>query len=113
MLGESSLPKNLWAEAVNTAVYLINRSPASAVNFEIPEEIWCARNVSVNHLKVFGSKCVIHIPKNKRRKLYQSGEEGILVGYSESQKAYRVLLKDNTVKIERNVKVFENIKSVQ
>ena len=99
MLGESSLPKNLWAEAVNTAVYLINRSPASAVNFEIPAEIWCARNVSVNHLNVFGSKCVIHIPKNKRRKLDQSGEEGILVGYSESQKAYRVLLKDNTVKI--------------
>lgn len=108
MLVESGLPKNVWAEAVNTAVYIINRSPASAVQFKIPEEIWCGKEVSVRHLRVFGSKCVIHIPKQSRKKLDQSGQEGVFVGYSQTQKAYRILLKDNTVKIERNVKVFEN-----
>ena len=32
----------------------------------------------------------IHIPKEKRTKLDPSGRKGILVGYSESLKAYRI-----------------------
>ena len=34
----------------------------------------------------------IHIPKEKRTKLYPSGRKGIFVGYSESLKAYRIYL---------------------
>ena len=32
----------------------------------------------------------IHIPKEKRTKLYPSGKKGIFVGYSESSKDYRI-----------------------
>uniref|UniRef100_J3N766 Reverse transcriptase zinc-binding domain-containing protein n=1 Tax=Oryza brachyantha TaxID=4533 RepID=J3N766_ORYBR len=30
----------LWAETISTTSYLINRSPNSAINFQIPEEVW-------------------------------------------------------------------------
>jgi hypothetical protein len=30
----------LWAEAASVACYFINRSPNSAIDFKIPEEVW-------------------------------------------------------------------------
>lgn len=38
MLSESGLEPKFWAEAVSTAVYLLNRTPSSVIDFEIPEE---------------------------------------------------------------------------
>lgn len=39
MLADTNLPKCFWAEAVNTAVYLINRSPTKSQSIT-PEEAW-------------------------------------------------------------------------
>lgn len=39
LLAESDLPTTFWAEASSTAVYLINRSPARALQYRTPEEI--------------------------------------------------------------------------
>ena len=38
MLNDAQLPKRFWAEEVNPAVYLINRSPTRALNDITPEE---------------------------------------------------------------------------
>lgn len=81
--------------------------PSSAIDFRIPEEDWAGHEVPIHNLKVFGSKCVVQVPKQKRRKLDNVGEQGTFVGYSERQKGYRILLQNNTVIVERNVKVFE------
>ena len=40
MFSESGFEVRFWAEAAATAVYLINRSPSSAIQMEIPEERW-------------------------------------------------------------------------
>lgn len=106
MLTESNLPKSLWAEAANTAVYLINRSPAKAIQFRFPEEMWTGGKLSLGYLRVFGSKVVAHVPKEKRRKLDNPGREGVLVGYGENQKGYRVFY-GNETRVECNVHVFE------
>ncbi|GJQ87000.1 hypothetical protein Trydic_g12583 [Trypoxylus dichotomus] len=39
MLG-TNLPKNLWNEAILAAVYLLNRSPTSALGNTTPAELW-------------------------------------------------------------------------
>jgi hypothetical protein len=36
----SGLPKNLWAEAILSAVYLLNRSPTKALEIVTPAEKW-------------------------------------------------------------------------
>lgn len=40
MLCAKNLPKKLWAEAINTAAYVINRSGKSSVPTKTPYELW-------------------------------------------------------------------------
>ena len=37
------LPLNMWVEAINTIVYLINRGPSTPLGCGIPEEAWTVR----------------------------------------------------------------------
>ena len=48
------LPKVFWAETINTASFIINRSPSSAIDFKIPEEVWSSRPIDYSSLKIFG-----------------------------------------------------------
>ena len=55
------LPKNMWAEAVNTVVYLINRGPSTPFDCGILEEAWSGKKVSYSFLKTFGCEGFAHI----------------------------------------------------
>ena len=46
MLSDSKLPKSYWAEAMLTAVYLINRSPSVPLKGDVPQRVWIGRSVS-------------------------------------------------------------------
>ena len=63
------LPLYFWAEAVNTAVYLINRSPLSSLDGKIPEEVETTKQVNYSFLKVFGYEALMHIDQSLRSKL--------------------------------------------
>lgn len=43
-----------WGEAVQTAVYLLNRTPTKSVEGMTPFEAWYGKKPAVHHLKVFG-----------------------------------------------------------
>ncbi|GKV28913.1 hypothetical protein SLEP1_g37899 [Rubroshorea leprosula] len=66
MLRMATLPKPFWGEVVNTAVYLINRSPSVPLNFEIPEKAWTRKDIGYSHLRVFGCKAFMHDPEKKK-----------------------------------------------
>lgn len=52
MMKSKGLPN--WAEAVATAVYLLNLSPTKAVMNRTPFEAWFERKPGVGHSQVFG-----------------------------------------------------------
>ena len=54
MMFHSNLSVNFWAEAVNMAVYLKNRSPTTALDGITPYECLFNRKPDVAHLRVFG-----------------------------------------------------------
>lgn len=54
LLLESNLPNIFWAEAVNTANYLKNRSPTRNSDGRTPFEAWTGKVPDLSHLKVFG-----------------------------------------------------------
>lgn len=57
-----------WAEAVNTAVSILNRSPTKAVLNRTPFEAWFGEKPVISHMKVFGCVCYAHVPAEKRSK---------------------------------------------
>ena len=69
MLQHASLPLRFWAEAVNTAVYLRNRSPTVALHSMTPFERFHGDKPDVSSLKVFCGNAYVHVPGTKRSKL--------------------------------------------
>ncbi|PNY18017.1 copia-type polyprotein [Trifolium pratense] len=81
MVKHRNLPKSFWGEAVNTAVYVLNKCPTRKLKDKVPEEVWCGKKPSVSHFRVFGALCYKHVPEAKRKKLDDRSESMILVGY--------------------------------
>ena len=110
MLKEKRLPLELWAEAVNTCVYVLNRSFTKSLLDSTPYEKWSGRKPSVDHLRVFGS--VVHVKTTRKmNKLEDRRNVMILIGYELGTKAYRCLDPTNfKVAISRDV-IFEESQS--
>lgn len=108
MLFDAGLPKIYWAEAVNTAVYVINRSMSSVLQDNTPEGIWSKKRVNLSNLRIFGSECLVHVPKEKRKKWDPKTIKMIFVGYPENVKGYRCLDPRNSkITISRDVVFME------
>ena len=84
MLRMANLPKSVWGKVVVTTCYLINRSPSVPLDFDIPEKVWTGKDVSYSHLKVFGCKAFVHVPKEQRSKLDNKSTPCIFVGYGDA-----------------------------
>ncbi|UYV70127.1 hypothetical protein LAZ67_7001882 [Cordylochernes scorpioides] len=90
LLHGRKMPLELWAEAVNTAVYLLNRCTTKVLGNSTPYEIWYKRKPSILHLKTFGCNAYVHIPKDNRKKLDKKSIHTFFVGYTETNKNYRM-----------------------
>jgi len=85
----------LWAEAIATAVYLRNRIPNRSIGKTMPYESLYNKKPSINYLRPYGNKCFVHLPEEKRQpgtKLLPWAIEGYLIGYTSSDKIYRVYI---------------------
>jgi len=110
MMYDQDMPKFLWSEACNTAVYVQNRTPHRALGNITPKKVFIGKTPEVNHFRIFGSLAYCRVPKEKRKKLDQTAEEVYLVGYSKNSKAYRIYLpRSRKVVIQRNVKFMEGM----
>lgn len=110
MILEKNYNKNLWAEAVNTAVFVLNRTGQSRVKNKTPFEIWFDKGMyDIHNLRIFGSKVAVHIPDQKRKKWDPKSEIGIFLGYGEDTKGFRIYFPNkNKVEIKRDVIFIEN-----
>ena len=86
MLIHAKMSLKFWAEAVNTAVYLHNRSPTSALKDKTPFESWFGKKPNVSNLKV----CFVHTPDHLRKKLDPKSRKAVFVGYPLESKGYKV-----------------------
>ncbi|MCO5578152.1 hypothetical protein L7F22_031990 [Adiantum nelumboides] len=84
MLSMAGLSDAFWAEAIATSVHLINHSPSVPLGFKVPEEVWTSLPPSYGHLRVFGCKAYVHVPKVKHSKLDPKSKRHILLGYGSS-----------------------------
>src|ERR1044072_9168661 len=87
MLSNAGLPKVFWAEAVNTACYLINRCPSTAIGLKTPEEMWSGAPANYEKLRIFGCPAYAHIREGK---LDARALKCIFLGYPDGVKGYEL-----------------------
>ncbi len=85
----AGLPPSLWAEAFRTAIYIINRSPTSALSKTPHEALW-ERKPNLSRMHPFGSVCYAHDYKCKTKgKMAPRGFKCFFLGY-EGTNQYRL-----------------------
>ena len=89
LLKQRGLPARFWGEAVVTAVHLLNRAPTKALKGVTPYEAWHGKAPEVGYLRTFG--CVAFSKDlSQLKKLDDRSIPGILIGYADGAKAYRI-----------------------
>lgn len=106
-----NLDENLWAEAVNYAVFTINQTGTSTSKGKSPAELWFGRKMDVKKLKSFGCDCYVLIEFHKRAKIDKKSKKGIFVGYDLDSPCYRIYIpEENDIASSDNVIFDEKIK---
>lgn len=97
----------MWAEAVNSAVYTLNRTGPSSVDGKTPYELFTGKSVHLSKLHIFGTGCFVHVPKVEWKKWDAKGQHGIFVGYSDNIDGFRIYLKSKNKIIRSRDVIFE------
>ncbi|GJX87625.1 retrovirus-related pol polyprotein from transposon TNT 1-94 [Tanacetum coccineum] len=109
MLATASLGKSFWAEAVNTACYVINRSPSTAVELKTPMEMWTGKPVNYSDLQIFGSPVYVMYNNQETTKLDPKSRKCLFLGYADGVKGYRLWdLTAHKVVVSRDVVFMED-----
>ncbi|GAA0153968.1 hypothetical protein LIER_12079 [Lithospermum erythrorhizon] len=90
ILRATCLGKSFWAEAVNTACYLINRSPSTAIELKTPIEMWNGKKADYSNLHIFGSHLYAMYNDQERTKLDPKSKKCIYLEYVGGVKGYRL-----------------------
>nr|GEW46882.1 hypothetical protein [Tanacetum cinerariifolium] len=90
MLVDSKLPTMFWTKVVRTACYVLNRILVTSPHNKTPYALLTKNIPSVSHFKPFGCHVTILNMSDHLGKFDGKADEGYIVGYSKSNKAYRV-----------------------
>jgi len=88
MLSSAGLSKNIWAEALTYACYLVNRSPSSVIGDKTPLEVWSGKITQDYDLQiVFRYSAYYH---DEEDKLDPRAKKGVFVGFKRGVKGYKI-----------------------
>ncbi|GJV41334.1 retrovirus-related pol polyprotein from transposon TNT 1-94 [Tanacetum coccineum] len=104
MLIFAKAPLFLWAEAVATACYTLNRSLIHTLYGKTYYELLKGKKPDLKYFRVFGSLCYPTNDYDDVGKLKAKADIGIFVGYAPTKKAYRIYNK-RTRKIQETIHV--------
>ena len=112
MLCDNELSRYFWAEAINTACYILNSALIRPILMKTPYKLWKDRKPNLNYFHAFGCRCFIYNnEKDNLGKFDPKSDEGIFLGYSTSSKAYRVFNKRTLFVEEKTHIVFDESRS--
>ncbi|GKA86096.1 retrovirus-related pol polyprotein from transposon TNT 1-94 [Tanacetum coccineum] len=104
MLADSLLPIPFWAEAVNTACYVLNRVLVTKPQNKTPYELLIGKPPSISFMRPFGCPLTILNTLDPLGKFDRKSDKGYLLGYSTTSKAFRVYNK-RTKRVEENMHI--------
>ncbi|GFT86344.1 gag_pre-integrs domain-containing protein [Trichonephila clavipes] len=106
------VPHKFWGEALLCFTYAWNRICHKDGN-KTPFEKYSGRKPSVLHLIPFGCLAYAGVPKQIRKKFDMRAKMGIMMGYAQRTKGYRIWLIDENRLVETiNVRFYENKRGI-
>ncbi|GFV27388.1 retrovirus-related Pol polyprotein from transposon TNT 1-94 [Trichonephila clavipes] len=99
LLKSSEVPHKLWGEALLCFTYAWNRICHKDSN-KTPFEKYSGRKPSVLHLKPFGCLAYAGVPKQIGKKFDMRAKMGIMMGYAQRTKGYRIWMIDENKLVE-------------
>nr|GEW28019.1 putative ribonuclease H-like domain-containing protein [Tanacetum cinerariifolium] len=109
MLVDSLLLTIFWTEVVATACYVLNRVLVTKPHEKTPYELLTGDKPSISYLKPFGYHVTILNTSDPLGKFDKKTDEGYIVGYFISSKAYRIYdLVSRKIEATMNLKFLEN-----
>ncbi|GJW09073.1 putative ribonuclease H-like domain-containing protein, partial [Tanacetum coccineum] len=113
MLVDFKFPTTFWAEAVNTACYVLNRVLIIKPHNKTPYELIPGRPSLIDFMKPFRCPVTILNTRDHLGKFEGKADEGFFVGYSVVSKAMRVFNKRTRIVEETlNIRFLENTPNV-
>ncbi|GJV40010.1 putative ribonuclease H-like domain-containing protein [Tanacetum coccineum] len=103
-----------WTEAISTACYVLNRVLITNPHNKTPYALLTGKTPSVSHFKPFRCHVTILNTSDHLGKFDGKAEEGYLVGYSTSNRAYRVYnMANKRVEETMNLRFLEEKANIQ
>ena len=90
LMFHSKVPTEFWGDCVTCAAYLINRMTLKRLQYVTPYEEMFSKPPLVEHLKTFVCLCYVSTVKAHRTKFDPKAPPGVFLGYSITQKDYKV-----------------------
>ena len=105
------VPKHLWADAVSTACFLINRMPSSVLNWDTSYHIiFPNKPLFLIEPQIFGCICFVRDVRPQVSKLDYKSLKYIFLRYSQVQKGYQCYCPSLCrYLVFADVKFFENV----
>nr|GEX25908.1 hypothetical protein [Tanacetum cinerariifolium] len=104
ILADSLLLVTFWVEAINTACYVLNRALVTRTHNKTPYELLNGRSPRLNFMRPFSCPATILNTLDPLGKFEGKADEGFLVGYSITSKAFRIF-NTKTKKVKENLHV--------
>jgi len=80
-----------WVEALNHVSYLVNKSPSTVINFQIPEEIWRGESVEPDEFFVVQRIVLLIVRKRSNGSpslLESKSKKCIFIGFTKRVKGF-------------------------
>jgi hypothetical protein len=90
MMKAKGMPGISWAEAVTTAVYVLNRSPTKGITGMTPFEAWYGKKLVVHHLCTFGCVAYVRNSSSNLEKLDDRSQPMVFIGSERGTKGYHI-----------------------
>ena len=109
LLANAKVLLYLWLEAYETAIFLYNRTPHTALSGKTPYKLHYNTKLDLSYIKIFGS--ILYFRRSEQlRKLEPRASKGLLVGFSRVNNFYKVYnLKSRRLLQSRDVRIIEGL----
>ncbi|KAF0724131.1 hypothetical protein Ae201684P_015909 [Aphanomyces euteiches] len=111
MMRHADMARHWWAEACATACYIRNRVVNTSSPTKTPLELLFGHKIVYKNWRVWG--CIAYrllLYQTRRNKLKAKSSKCIFLGYSETQKAYRVYdIADRKICVTTEVTFFDDV----